>query len=193
MSIFNWLKRLAPPRTPVAGPRRVDLDWAKLEQALAASIASEVASFAKEHPEESFYGFALDCNADYANVLFCLNTPEDLEESAREYSEINTPSEIERQKADLQWGLGDWKYQGFNLDSTSWKGMEPYLEEFAELSNEEDTEEFLITCCRALLSAETNGAFLPLRRTPDFRVACIDHDENLAAGDRRLERVRLSS
>ena len=192
MNIFNWLKRLTHA-TPVARQQRLDLDWEKLEQALAYAIVSEVDSFSKEHPEETFYGFALDCNAYYANVLFCLNTPEDLEESAREYSEEDTPSEIERQKADLEWSLGDWKYQGFNLDSSTWKGMEPFLEEFAELSNEEDTEKFLLTCCRALLSAETNGAFLPLRRTPDFRVACIDHDEDLGAGDRRLERVRLSS
>ena len=173
--------------------QQANVDWKALESALERAIVARVADFAREHSEETFYGFALDCNAYYANVLFCLNTPESLDASIREYSKSDDPAEIDRQREDLEWGLGDWKYQGFNLDSPRWLEEMGLLEEYAELPSDEDTEQFLVGCCRALIAAERNGAFSPLNRTPAFRVACIDHDEDGYSGDRRLERVRAAS
>jgi len=81
----------------------------------------------------------------------------------------------------------------FNFESASWRTEVPMLGDVSELPNPEDAEKFLLTCCRALVRAEKTGAFHGLSKTPDFRVACIDHDEDLASGDERLESVRESS
>jgi hypothetical protein len=191
MGIIDWLKGKSAP-VPVVGAPRAEMDWRGFEDALTVAIENEVVAFAEQHRDELFYGFAIDCNAYYANILFCLNTPENLHESARHYAGSDDPDEIERQKEDLLWGLGDWKYHGFNLESRAWSRDVPMLDEFAELPNEADTEEFRVTCCKALLRAEAKGVFNALRRTADFRVACIDHDEDVHGGDRRLERVRAA-
>ena len=198
MSIFDWLRGSdSPSNTPEEKSHvsedwiQTNIAWVQLEEALARAIHSEIAKFAKAHPNEQFYGFALDCNAYYADILFCLNTPEHLETLAKEYADSNEPSEIADQKKEFEWGLGDWKYQGFNLDSTLWQSEMSLLDEFAEHPG--DTEAFLVTCCRALLAAERTGAFNQLRRTPEFRVACIDHDEDISAGEKRLEYVRRFS
>ena len=159
---------------------------------MASAIADQVKEFARAHGDETYYGFALDCHAYYANVLFCLNTPESLEASVTRYANSDDPGEIARQREDLEWGLGDWKYQGFNLDTPAWTESVPMLESFSELPSEEDTEEFLRVCCRALIRAENAQVFHSLRRTADFRVARMDHDEDPYSGERRMDRVRNS-
>jgi len=193
MGVLDWLKGSISTPAELPENPRADVDWKALEEALVRSIKSQISEFAAVHGDEVFYAFALDCNADYANVLFCLNTLESLDASTREYVKSNDPDEIASQKEDLEWGLGDWKYQGFNLESALWPDQVPMLEDFAELPNSEDIEAFLVTCCRALILAEREGAFASLPRTSNFRVACIDHDEDAHAGEERLERVRASS
>lgn len=193
MGLLSWLLGSSDTREDANQDARASVDWQALENALAQSIHLQVGAFSAAHPDERFYGFAIDCNADYANVLFCLNTDESLEATARDYANEDTPAEVARQKAEMAWALGDWKYQGFNLDSRSWADEVPMLDDFAELPNSQDTEAFLQTCCRALIRAEKDGAFDGLRRTTEFRVACIDHDEDVVDGDRRLDQVRASS
>lgn len=193
MGLIDWLK--GSSSLPEADPpvERADVDWKAFEDALVGAITAQIAAFAQSHPHESYYGFALDCNAYYANVLFCLNTPEALEVSVARYAKTAEPEEIAWQRKGLEWSLGDWAYQGFNLDSVEWPTQVPMLDELAELPSSEDTEEFLVTCCRALIRAENIGAFSVLNTTPSFRVACIDHDEDIYDGDRRLDRMRASS
>lgn len=192
MGFLSWLRGSSASSSPDPDGERAGLDWQSLEDAIAQAVSSQTAAFAASHPGEKFYGFALDCNAYYANILFCLNTPEALEAAVHRYSKRASPEAVAQQRNDLLWGLGDWKYHGFNLDSPDWAGQVPMLDGFAELPNPNDTEEFLVVCCKALLRAEKSGAFSNLARTPDFRVACIDHDEDIAAGDARLTRIRSS-
>jgi len=190
MSFFDWIRGKAPKTESLSSEPHADLDWKALEDALTSAIVSQIARFAATHPDEQFYGFALDCNAYYANVLFCLNTPISLEKSARRYAESDDPKKIAHEKKILEWGLGDWAYQGFNIDTPNWSSDVPMLESFAEIPGNE--EEFLVTCCKALIRAEKLGAFSVLKTTPDFRSACIDHDEDASTGEKRLDRVRAS-
>lgn len=169
------------------------VDWQALEQALFDSIKAQVEAFSKTHQDDVFYGFAIDCNAYYANVLFCLNTLESLDETAKEYADHDDEASVTQEKSELEWSLGDWQYVGFNLDSPSWEDEVPFLEQYSELPDDQQTEEFLNTCCRALVHAEQDGAFSVLNCTDNFRVACMDHDEDIETGDRRLERIRASS
>jgi hypothetical protein len=190
MGLLDWLKgkKASPSADPSPGP--TDVDWIGLENHLADALTDEVRRFATRHDHETFYGIALDCNAYYANVLLCANTPTALDEAAARYAN-GRPIDDDAERESLRWGLGDWKYQGFNLDSDAWRErMAPRLDEFAELPSPEDTERFLVACCRVLLRLEGSGLFRDLQTTPDFRVACIDHDEDLTQGDARLDRIR---
>jgi hypothetical protein len=115
------------------------IDWRALESLLFSLVKQDLTSFAKAHRDESFYGFAFDCNARYGQILLCLNSVEALRQWAERYS-IKAPNEdafaeITRQmdkamgrdprpappkmsakefEKELRWSLGDWEYQGFN-------------------------------------------------------------------------------
>ncbi len=193
MGLLDWLRGKSAPPMPDPPHERADLDWRELEDALASAITAQMSDFSDAHSGEEFYAFALDCNAYYANVLFCLNTPESLEGSARSYANQNDNDSLAKEREALRWGLGDWRYQGFNLESRHWPEQVPMLDDFAELPHPDDTEQFLVICCRALLRAQRSGAFEALRKTVDFAVACIDHDEDFTSGEARLERVRAGS
>jgi hypothetical protein len=141
---------------------------------------------------DTFYGLALDCNAYYADILLCANANESLNDAVVSYSQAeDSPDAIAQLRSGLRWSFGDWQHQGFNLDSAPWqRAMDVRLAALAELPTAEDVEQFLVSCCRALIAVERGAAILKLSRTPDFQVACIDHDENFEQGQARLDAVR---
>jgi hypothetical protein len=183
---------------PVAGsdwedPISPQIDWTEFEIALSRLIESELSKFSETHEDEVFYAFALDCNATYGDVLLCLNTPTALHETALAYHAKHPNRSVDAEIDNLRWSLGDWKYQGFNLNAPTWTQQYSAALPFGdELSMEEDIEQFLVAACRAMIHAERKGAFANLSRTADFRIMCIDHDEDALEGDKRLARVRAS-
>ena len=52
------------------------IDYKALENELLEFTKNEVLQFLAEHPNEVFYAFAFDCNAEYAEVNLCFNTEE---------------------------------------------------------------------------------------------------------------------
>jgi ankyrin repeat protein len=66
-----------------------------LEATLAADIKKSVAAFAKKHAKEQFYGFVLDCNAAYGDVLFCFDPT------------TNPDAHVK----DMKYGPGSFKYR----------------------------------------------------------------------------------
>ena len=94
MGVLDWFKGSDHSSGEMPEEPRADVDWKQLEDAVATAIASQVRAFAEYHRDEAFYGFALDCNAYYANVLFCLNTPESLDASIRSYAKNDHPDEL---------------------------------------------------------------------------------------------------
>lgn len=203
---MKWLSKLfggkaMEPETPDPpfdakwkDPHGPQIHWAGFEVALTELIETEISRFAEVHKGEVFYGFALDCNAEYCDVLFCLNSTTGLHETATAYHTKNPQNSLEAEMDSLRWGLGDWKYQGFNFDAPEWESRyKAALPVDGELSIAEDINEFLETACRALVRAERAGVFAKLNLTEDFRVACIDHDENILEGDLRLDQVRANT
>lgn len=187
MGVLDWLKNLMQKNTePVAA--RANVDWAAFEVALTAALEAEITAFAAQHREDIFYGLALDCNAYYADILLCANTNKALDDAVTRYTKPeDPPEEITRVRGELTWSLGDWQHQGFNLDSALWQhAMDSRLKALAE----QDTEQFLVSCCRALVAVERGAAMLQLNRTGDFKVVCIDHDESVAEGSARLSAAR---
>ena len=197
-----------------------NVDWKSIEDAVVQLATANIAEFAAAHTDETFYGFAFDCNADYGRAMPCLNTPEfhevaidnkhlspetlaGYEESYGDSKPAAKPRE-ERAKR-IRWSLGDWKYQDFSNRAFE-DGWAPFEQQFIEATTpdlddfEDDDafdkyietvkEEFLRTVCRALIQLERAGAFNCINRTDDFRTCVIDHDESEGDGWQRLQSVR---
>ena len=67
-----------------------------------------IESFAAEHPDETFYAFAIDAD------MLCLNSVEQFEKTLKVY-QAKYPKQYHTQKdiEELWWNTGDWEYQGF--------------------------------------------------------------------------------
>ncbi len=147
----------------------MNIHWTELEDRLYDLGAADIERFAAAHPTEEFYGFALDCNSAYGNVLLCLNTPKFLraaisgshlppevkdgyEKAKRSIEEAlgmkvyEDESEMapEKREIELRWSLGDWKYQGFNSDAfdSGWRSFEGAVHKCC-VDEEEDEETFM--------------------------------------------------
>lgn len=194
------------------------LDWSEIENLLFDLAIADIASFATAHPDEAFYGFAFDCNADYGQALLCLNTPEHLELASRgEHlpAEVSAGYEKLRKKLglvpdrtppderakELRWSLGAWKYQDFNSPrfDQSWMPIQKQIRSaaFPDVVDESQermrlalAQEFLKTVCRVLIRLESSGAFDSLNKTGDFQAGVFDHDEWEATSWERLDSVR---
>lgn len=182
-------KKRAEPEWHDAGPQ---YDWTPFEIALAALLEEEVRRFGAQHPDEQFYAIALDCNAQYGDILICANTPETLDARAERFAASEAGGMADAREL-MRWGVADWKYAGFNLDAPQWRTRyKAILPIGDELHQPQDIEGFLETVCRSLIRAERAGVFECLSRTPDFRIACMDHDEDMVQGDERLDRLRAA-
>jgi hypothetical protein len=153
------------------------------------------------HRNEEFYGFIFDCNADYSEVLLCLNTEAELSE----WSERNYPtySQDDRDRH-LRWNAGDWKYQGFNSTEPDlekvwqegWQHIEQQVQDsWLEQNDDTDPEDdvatkFMVSVCVVLIKLERANVFNCLSRTPGFRTFVSDHDESLEDAWERLKWVR---
>ena len=186
-------------------------DETRVHSVLTTIVTEAINDFAQRHPDEQFYGFAFDCNADYGEVLLCLNTEQDLQASAKELKESppksflpkfdkmmeekygvkpkplfhdKTAAEVAEK---LRWNPGDWKYQGFYncSDDPDWAEL---AEEIAEqIETDEDREAFLRIICRLIPAIKP--ALERLHRTSDFRVLVIDHDETVETAWQRLAKL----
>lgn len=190
-------------------------NWPTLEKTLFRLAADDIQTFAEGHSDETFYGFAFDCNSEYGQVLFCFNTPDEFQQRAKYYATKprhlglarsldeqfgtnyeqqvsqkprKTPEEYEDK---LRWKLGDWKYQGFNSPrfESEWESFEDMVTE-ACLFRNAAKQNFMAAVCRVVIRLESDGVFHSLNRTDDFKVYAADHDEVAADSWERLLRQR---
>lgn len=176
------------------------IDWVELEERLFRLVVYETKAFAQTHQQEVFYGYGFDCNANYGDVLLCVNTEEALFKRARKYGKYSEGEKgsVKEWASDLRWSFGDWKYQGFNLESGKWQSewgdvnllIEKAVTGLAYNDMREITEQFMDMACRVLLRLERQNILACFLQSPDFRIVCADHDEDINHGDKRLELVR---
>jgi len=69
-------------RTGVTEVPENAVDWNVLENTMFELAKADIEEFAKSHRSETFYGFYLECNADYGEALLSVNSVEALEEVA---------------------------------------------------------------------------------------------------------------
>jgi hypothetical protein len=171
------------------------VNWRKVEQRLRGASVEALRAFARDHPEETFYGFCFDVNADYGEVNLSLNTEEDLAATAARHYPGYSQREIDGR---LRWSSGDWKYPGFNSDPPYAKAWEAAWGEAQEtihdaaIDDDGDgvPERFLESVCVVLVAMEEHGELEPLSRAEGFKTLVADHDESIEDSWARLLRVR---
>jgi len=200
---FNGIVRQHPHEMTSATPEPPDL--AQIEEVAFDLSVESIREFAAQHADERFYAFGLDINAEYGDLLLCLNTDEDFRETAKRY--IAEWNYSEADLAQLRRNFGDWKYQGFNLKQSLWKDRwKPFKDAFenyiwARIRDEEDddlasarhrqfVESTMVCFCRVLVRIEHSGVLRDLARDADFFTHVQDHDESDDDANERLATVR---
>lgn len=175
-----------------------EIDYNKIQEELLAFTKTEVSNFLTEHPNEVFYAFAFDCNAEYAEVNLCFNTESAfsslLDES--QSGKYKASYQSEEQINELRYNTGDWEYQSFSthyaLSEDELFGDEEDQDEDGDDENEDGelnntiTENLLLHFSKTLVEFTRSEEFQKIPKTPDFKVFCIDHDEDLDEAELRL-------
>ena len=197
------------------------LSWPKTEAALFRLVVAEIEKLAKTYKGEPFYGFAFDCNSDYAEVLSSLNTESGLKESAAQAADPDDPQkkvwadidkklglETKREtrppayfEKERRWSIGDWKFMCFQSDAfeDAWAPYKDVIEEaqFDSDDDETDPEEikkkFMEMACRVMVKLEKTKALDGLPRTSNFGTWVSDHDELDSESIARLAAIRKST
>jgi hypothetical protein len=209
---MGWLRNLLlglddgkPPRYGIGQQDPDPIDWIAIESRLVPLAEQHLQSFADKHPSESFYGLGFDCHSEEGQVLLCLNTRVAQLAGARkalqQHPDFNQGKTEREVATSIEWGFGDWKYQGINVRSKSWSkgwrnveadiatavGMLAINRKFKAM--QELRESFMEMTSRALLRIECSDAISALRRDTDFRTLCTDHDEGPSEGFSRMQRI----
>lgn len=157
------------------------------KQALLPLVQTAVETFLKEHPELCYYCFAFDCNAEYAEINLCFNTEADFAQTLERYQRgpYGDSYRSEEDILDLRYNTGDWQYQCF---ATFYVLEEETL---AALYGEDEDRllaEMMRFNCELLALFCKTDTFARIPKTENFRVLCIDHDEDVAAALERTDR-----
>ncbi|MEG7759807.1 DUF4303 domain-containing protein, partial [Listeria monocytogenes] len=64
----------------------------------------------------TYYAFAFDCNAEYAEINLCVNTEKAFAETLARYQngKYSENYQTEEEIQELKYNTGDWKYQCFD-------------------------------------------------------------------------------
>lgn len=136
----------------------------------------EVREFVKHHPDENFYGFAIDAS------LLCFNSIERFEAVLAEYR-VRWPGKYldDASVTELKMNTGDWEYQGFS-DFRGQRGWDEDLYAVHyEIGFEDETSPLLAktdyaVAMRAVLEElKKRRAFAPVTTTDDFWVGSVEH------------------
>ena len=176
--------------------------WTKVEDVMFLIASQYVQGFGAVHRDKSFYGFAFDCNADYAEVFVCANTRDALKRQAIDYKnrwpDLYGHLTIQDLEDKLRWALGDWEFQAFTTEgfSNAWEPIEEFLVDAIPWDEEDDQRvddfrnSFMEVACRCMLRLESEGIFDSLSKTLDFRTFVADHDESDEDSWSRYEAIR---
>lgn len=156
-----------------------------------------IRKFAEEHKEETFYAFGFDLNVEYGDVLLCFNANDAFEETSIEYQEKYDYSKDQLQE--LRKSTGDWEYQGFNDDFDGWEDdweswkdkIDQYVIDLDDADKEQEFyTQFSEMCCLAILDLEKQGIFNSIKKTDDFFLLVLDHEEDVGLAEIRLNEAR---
>jgi hypothetical protein len=160
----------------------------KIKEDLLTFTQTGVDEFIKENPALTFYAFAYDCNAEYGEVNLCFNTEEEFAKTLEEYqnSEYSQYYQTEKDIRELKYNTGDWEYQCFD---TMYIMTE---EEMAKLYPEIEPQinDFISIFCETLLDFTLTKEYDKIPKNDDFKVLCLDHDDDLKDAEKRLKKIK---
>lgn len=168
----------------------------KIKEQLLEFTINATESFLNEHPDLTFYAFAYDCNAEYAEVNLCLNTPAEFEKTLKKYQTGPYAEDYRSEEGinELKFSTGDWEYQCFDtiyvLTEAELTRIFNDLPEDGYKSWNEFIENLTVLFCEVLLDFQKTKTFEKIPKTADFIAFCIDHDEDFEGGMERLEKVK---
>lgn len=130
-----------------------------------------IQEFADNHPNENFYGFAIDAN------LLCFNSEERFKTTLQNYRERWGGYTDGEQIKGLKHNTGDWHYQGFAefSDETGFD-MDAYLEHYHADDEYQGTSDYTKAMNRVITMLKKSSAFDTLNKTDDFFIMKIEHD-----------------
>lgn len=132
---------------------------------------NKIAEFAKNHPNEIFYGFSIDAN------LLCLNSEEKFQKYLKYYREKFGGYNTHELIVDLKENTGDWEYQGFaEFDKNSGFNMEKYNEHYHEEEDFQLTSDYSKSMNKVIENLIKSKVFDLLKKTDNFYVNRVEHN-----------------
>jgi hypothetical protein len=182
------------------------LCWTSLRSIMAAYGEHKLRELIALHSDETYYCLGVYFDGCYGDFFLYLNDPatarEEAETRKRSASGSDARKTVEEIEDKTKWYLDHFRYQKFNVDplwQKLWYPVQTLIDQLAsELLENDEAEElhikwsatFAETVCLVALDLEQSEAVRALKKTEDFRVICIDHDETMGDSKARLERVR---
>lgn len=180
--------------------------WHSLRSLMTAYSEHKLREFAAAHASETFYCLCVYFDSIYGDYFLYLNDPDSARQLAVHCKEVFTTlygeRSIEDVESEVKWNCGDFRYGFVNLDDlwkSIWRPIQHLFESLNPAVGRQGEAELLLfgekfadTACLVALDLERSPVLDLLRRTSDFRVICVDHDETFADSEARLNRVRAT-
>jgi len=172
--------------------KEIDLD--KIGKELISFTQKEVSDFLAKHPDKIFYAFAFDCLAVYGEVNLCFNTEGDFITTLEAYQRgrFGEFYQTEDQIKNLRYCTGDWEYNGFaTADVFTEEELDVIYDETDRDSSarKEETQLLLRHFSKILLEFCETPEFKSIPKTKDFRILCIDLEEDLEEAEFRMAQL----
>ena len=167
------------------------LDVDKIKKELLLFTQENVAKFLKENPDLIFYGFAFDCNADYAEVNLSFNTENSFEKTLHSYQtgRFAESYQTEEKIYDLKYNTGDWEYICFATIYVLTDEEAAEIYDF-ETEYEKQANDLMNLFGEVLLDFTLTDEFNNIPKTDDFKILCLDHDESIESAELRLNQIK---
>lgn len=178
------------------------LCWASIRALLTASSEAKLEEFASKHKKESFYCLCVYFDRCYGDFFLYLNVPEEArktaERSKKLYPDMYKKKSVEQIEKQSKWNCGDFKYRLFGEEDEGfarfWEPVKAAYEWLVEQMSEQMSVNFqelgISAACLTALDLEGSDVLKLIKKTPDFRVICVDHDETIEESSARLKRIR---
>lgn len=165
-----------------------------LDNALVARIKAEITRFTNveverfllSHPDKTFYAFAFDTHAEYAELNLCFNTESDFQRCLAYYQSGEWAASYQSPEAiqELKFNTGDWAYQ---CVSTLYVLSEDELQTIYERLSEDDfskwediVRQIRSIFAQSLLQFTQTEVYRAIPKTDDFMAFSIDHDQDVS-------------
>jgi len=167
------------------------LDIGRIKKELLFFTEKRVAEFLEDNSGLVFYAFALDCNAEYAEVSLCFNTESCFEEDWKSYHTGSSFEfvQTEEHKYDFRYNTGNWEYQCF---ATTYVLTKKELAKIYKKDIEKQTDELMSLFCEALLDFTFTDVYSSIPKTDNFKILCLDHDESVEDVESRLNHLEYA-